>query len=81
MNLEQKKDLLNLATALSREINLDRFEGNVPDAEATVRLCEILDVLSDQIDSEYWTRETSQAQKGPDIAMAAIACGGRRNDE
>jgi hypothetical protein len=54
MNLEQKKDLLNLAAALSREINQDRFEGNVPDAEATVRLCEILDILSDQIDSECW---------------------------
>jgi hypothetical protein len=57
MNLEQKKDLLNLAAALSREINQDRFEGIVPDAEATVRLCEILDVLSDQINSEYLAQE------------------------
>jgi hypothetical protein len=57
MNLQEKKYLLARAAVLAHAINLDRFEGLLPYAETTVRLCEILDILCDQIDSEYWARE------------------------
>jgi hypothetical protein len=54
MNLQEKKDLLDRAAVLAHAINLDRFQGLLPEADTTVRLYEILDILCDQIDSECW---------------------------
>lgn len=61
MNLEKKKDLIDRAAVLAHAINLDRFQGLLPEADTTVQLCEILDILSvdilsDQIDSECWAQ-------------------------
>ena len=36
------------AQAIAERINRDRFEGKVPSADDTVRLCELLDILCDQ---------------------------------
>lgn len=38
--------LLNEASLLAEQINRARSNGNVPSDECTVRLCEILDILS-----------------------------------
>ena len=37
--------LIKEAAVLAEKINIARFEGSVPEAEDTVRLTEILDIL------------------------------------
>jgi len=39
-------ELLHEASLLAEQINIARHEGHGPAAEQTVRLCEILDILT-----------------------------------
>jgi hypothetical protein len=39
------KQLIKEASRLANEINIARFEGRIPSAEATVRLVEVTDLL------------------------------------
>ena len=44
--MNEQQALINEASILAELINLARFEGTVPSADHTVRLCEILDRLN-----------------------------------
>lgn len=48
--LTMNKALIIEASILADKINLARFEGVVPSDEDTVRLCEIMSILADQVE-------------------------------
>ena len=45
--MKNQAEMIKEASILAEKINLSRFEGAEIDAELTVRLCEILDILND----------------------------------
>jgi len=53
IDLERKIELLFEAQDLSHMVNNARFEGTIPSDETTVRLCEILDILVDDMTEGY----------------------------
>jgi len=49
LDFERKNQLIVEAQNLAEIINLARFEDVIPCDDATIRLCEILDILADDI--------------------------------
>ena len=49
LDFERKLELLFEAQKLAHMINLDRFEEIICDADHATRLCEILDILEDDM--------------------------------
>lgn len=50
LDFERKKQLISEAQRLAEVVNLARFEGVIPSDEVTVQLCEILDILANDIE-------------------------------
>ncbi len=44
------KQLIKEASRLGNEINIARFEGKIPSADATVRLLEVTDLLQSALE-------------------------------
>jgi len=53
VDFERKIQLMVEAQDLSQMVNTARFEGKIPSDEITVRLCEILDILADDMVEGY----------------------------
>lgn len=60
LSKQEQMDLLVKMMGIARRVNIARFEGRVPTAEDTVDLCELTDVLlenlcedQDKIDIEW----------------------------
>ena len=49
LDLERKIQLITEAQVLSEKINRARFEERIPSDDFTIRLCEIIDILADDI--------------------------------
>jgi hypothetical protein len=49
LDLERKIQLITEAQVLSEKINRARFEERIPYDDYTIRLCEIIDILADDI--------------------------------
>ena len=49
LDLERKIELVTEAQVLSEIINRARFEERIPYDDFTIRLCEIIDILADDI--------------------------------
>ena len=49
LDFERKKQLILEGEILAEINNRARFEGVIPCDEVTIRLCEILDILADDI--------------------------------
>jgi hypothetical protein len=52
LDLERKIQLITEAQVLSEKINRARFEERIPYDDFTIRLCEIIDILADDIHAE-----------------------------
>ena len=50
-DFERKIQLITEAQVLSEMINNARFEGRIPYDDHTIRLCEIIDILADDINA------------------------------
>ena len=52
LDFERKIQLITEAQVLSEKINRARFEERIPCDDYTIRLCEIIDILADDIHAE-----------------------------
>ena len=53
VDFERKIELMFEAQDLSQIVNDARFEGKIPSGQVTIRLCEILDILFDDMVEGY----------------------------
>lgn len=47
MSFKELRELIDEASLIAHRVNVARFSGQVPSAEDTVRLCEIMDIMTE----------------------------------
>ena len=47
MSFKELGELIDEASLIAHRVNVARFSGQVPSAEDTVRLCEIMDIMTE----------------------------------